>query len=1056
MLFVARGTLFCQLFVLLFISEILSQTNISFNHLSVADGLSQSAVVCIFQDKNGFMWFGTQDGLNRYDGYNFKVFKNNPDETTSLSDNFIFSIFEDESGSLFIETQSGKINKYNPINESFKIVSKNEINLHKVKINSVLAVYYDKSDIIWTGGLSKETGLKMENKRTGETKVYQHSPIDKFSISDNKVYSVKRDSKGSLWVGTVKGLDKLDEKTGKFQHFKNKAGDPNSLSDNWVWPIFEDSKGNLWIGTIKGGLNKFDPETSTFISYKNDSADPKSISDNYIFSIYEDRGGLIWVGTNTGGVNYFDPSSQVFEHYLNIPENKNSLSDNTVLSMCVDKAGNYWIGTRNGGLDKFDYNQKKFANYSHNPANPNSLINNSVQTIYIDKSGTIWVGTFSSGMNSFDPKTGTFKRYVNNPTDPNSLTDNRVYSILEDSKGIIWVGTYGGGLNRLDKKTGKISAFQHDEKNSSSISSNSVWTMIEDNDGKLWLGTFGGGVNIFDRTKQTFTSFKNDPKDPSSLGDDNIIRVFKDSKNNIWFGTTKGLCRYYRDSKKFKTYREKDGLANDFIYGILEDNNGNLWLSTNNGLSKFNPKNESFKNYFYNDGLQGNEFNQNAYAKDFKAGNLLFGGPNGLTIFNPDSIKDNSYLPPIVFTNYLRYNTDDEEGKPIIEKGISERDSITLTYKDNIVTIDFAALSFYNNFENQYRYMLEGFNENWIQLGSNHTITFTNLSPGDYKLRVIGSNNDGVWNENGTTLFIQVQPPWWRTNLAYALYGIAFLGLLFSLRKFEIDRREQKSRIRESELRIKVTEAEKHTLEIENERKTKELEEARQLQLSMLPKELPQLPNLEIAAFMRTATEVGGDYYDFIVQENGVLNVAFGDATGHGLQAGTMVTLMKGFFTSDSSKLGLQEFMSHCSKVIKEIKLGRILMSFSYLKIDNNKLQITSAGMPPIFYFDNKLNDVEEIIIQGMPLGAMRNASYKLIERELKSGDTLLLITDGLPEQMNSKEEMFDYARVKSSFKDVIHNQPDEIINSLIKAGDDWMSGRIQDDDITFVVIRIK
>ena len=467
-------------------------------------------------------------------------------------------------------------------------------------------------------------------------------------------------------------------------------------------------------------------------------------------------------------------------------------------------------------------------------------------------------------------------------------------------------------------------------------------------------------------------------------------------------------------------------------------------------------KNESFKNYYAEDGLQGNEFNQNAFAKDFITGRILFGGPNGLNIFNPDDLKENDYLPPIVFTNYLRYNTDDEEGKPIIEKGISERDSIVLTYKDNIVTIDFAALSFYNNYKNQYRYMLEGFNENWIQLGNNHTITFTNLSPGDYKLRVIGSNNDGNWNEQGTTLFIQVQPPWWRTNIAYGIYFITFFGLLFGVRRVEINRREQKAQIRESALQIKATEAEKRALEIENERKTKELEEARQLQLSMLPKELPQLPNLEIAAFMRTATEVGGDYYDFMVNENGIVNVAFGDATGHGLQAGTMVTLMKGFFTADSSKLGIEEFMSHCSRVIKDIKLGRILMSFSYLKIEKNNLQVTSAGMPPIYYHHKDTNQVEELIIQGMPLGAMRNASYKIVEKEIKTGDTILLLTDGLPEQMNGSEEMFDYSRVKNSFNEIVENSPNTIIEKLVEAGDKWMNGRVQDDDITFVVIRIK
>jgi serine phosphatase RsbU (regulator of sigma subunit) len=283
-----------------------------------------------------------------------------------------------------------------------------------------------------------------------------------------------------------------------------------------------------------------------------------------------------------------------------------------------------------------------------------------------------------------------------------------------------------------------------------------------------------------------------------------------------------------------------------------------------------------------------------------------------------------------------------------------------------------------------------------------------------------------------------------------------FFALLFAARQIEIKRREQKAQIRESALRIKAAEAEKRALEIENERKTKELEEARQLQLSMLPKEVPVLPDLEISAFMRTATEVGGDYYDFMVQKDGILKVAFGDATGHGLQAGTMVTLMKGFFTSDSSKLELDEFMNHCSKMIKEIKLGRILMSFTYLKIDDNKLQMTSGGMPPIFYHHQKTDQIEEISIQGMPLGAMRNAQYKNCERQLKSGDTILLLTDGLPEQMNQNEEMFDYPRLKEYFYENIENPPDIIIEKLIEAGDNWMDGRNQDDDITIVVIRIK
>jgi ligand-binding sensor domain-containing protein/serine phosphatase RsbU (regulator of sigma subunit) len=1002
------------------------------------------------------MWFGTQDGLNRYDGYSFKVFRNNPQDSNSLKDNFIFSIYQENNGSLYVETQQGYFQLYDPLNESFSIVNKDSVNLFNCRYSSIKAMYLDPSGIIWTGGGSRAIGLIREDKNTGETTTFKHNPLDNHSLSNDRVYSIYRDRNGKLWIDTYNGLDILNEQTGKFTHFNDITDDRNNLSGKWVWPIYQDNKGIMWIGTVNGGLNRFDPVSKTIRYYKNNVTDPTSISHDFIFSIYEDRSGVMWVGTNSGGINYFSPSKLAFEHYKHDPDNSNSLSTNEILSALVDKAGTYWLGTRNGGLNKFDFNRKEFNVLTHNPQNKNSVISNSIQTLYQDSKGIIWIGTTGSGLDAYDPDQGKFTHYISNQSDQNSLSDNRIYSLLEDKNGNMWIGTYGGGLNRFDPISRKFKSYQFDKNDPKSISSNATWALSEDEKGNLWIGTFGGGINIFNPKKEQFQRIQFDPNDSTGLPDNNIIRVFKDSKGTMWIGTTKGLSKYLKETKNFKNYDEKDGLANSFVYGILEDDNGNLWLSTNNGLSKFNPESETFRNYYYEDGLQGNEFNQNAFAKDQRTGNLLFGGPNGFNVFHPDSLKDNTYLPPIVFTKYLRYNTDDEEGKPILEKGISERDSIFLTYKDNIVTFEFAALSYFNNNDNQYRYKLEGFNENWIQLGNNHTVTFTNLSPGDYNLRVIGSNNDALWNEAGTSLLIHVAPPWWRTTIAYGIYAILFFTLMYSVRRFELKRREQKTKLRENELRLKATEAEKRAIEAENERKTKELEEARQLQLSMLPKELPNLPNIEIAAFMRTATEVGGDYYDFLVQEDGALNVAFGDATGHGLQAGTMVTLMKGFFTSDSSRLGLQEFMSHCSRVIKEIKLGRILMSFSYLKINNNKLSITSGGMPPIYYHRKDSNQIEEIVIQGMPLGAMRNPSYNLVEKELRTGDTILLFSDGLPEQMNSKEEMFDYSRVKDHFNDILTDDPDTIIKKLVEAGDDWMNGRSQDDDITIVVIKIK
>jgi ligand-binding sensor domain-containing protein len=351
-----------KLFILVFASitthwTIYAQSNIRFNHLTVEDGLSQSAVTCILQDKKGFIWFGTQDGLNRYDGYNFKSFKNDSHDSTTLTENFIYTIYEDKSANLFIETQNGNFHLYNPVNETFSLIKKESIDLTNCRFNSNGAFFIEPNGVKWTGGQSKNIGLIRENEK-GEVKEFKHNPRDPYSLSSDNVYSIYKDAKGNLWVGTSDGLNRFEEQTGKFYRFKNDSEDPNSIADNWVWSIFEDTKGNLWIGTVRGGLCRYDSQTNSFFNNKNDPADPASLNDNFIFSIYQSRSGVIWVGTNTGGINYFHLSTQVFEHYISKPGIKNTLTDNEILSMFADSKGNYWIGTREGGLNKFDYSKK--------------------------------------------------------------------------------------------------------------------------------------------------------------------------------------------------------------------------------------------------------------------------------------------------------------------------------------------------------------------------------------------------------------------------------------------------------------------------------------------------------------------------------------------------------------------------------------------------------------------------------------------------------------------------------------------------------------------------
>ena len=566
----------------------------------------------------------------------------------------------------------------------------------------------------------------------------------------------------------------------------------------------------------------------------------------------------------------------------------------------------------------------------------------------------------------------------------------------------------------------------------------------------------GGGVDRFDSGKETFTHFRHNDADPGSLSDDVVASLYEDRSGTLWAGTSAGLNRLDRASGKFKRFTRKEGLPNDVIYGILGDGRGNLWMSTNRGISELEVRSETFRNFDDNDGLQGDEFNQGAYGLDPVTGEMYFGGGNGFNRFHPDSVRGNPYVPPVVFSAFTRYNSDDKQGKPIEARGVGAGSDIVLSYKDNVAIFEFAALNYYNTFKNQYAYRLEGFNDNWIQLGTDHRATFTNLDGGHYTLRVRGSNNDGVWNDAGASLGLTVRPPWWRTTWAYASYAVVFLFSLYGLRRFEMNRQAQKALVRESDLRARAAEAEKRALQTENDRKTAELEDARRLQLSMLPGQVPVIPGYEIALFMKTATEVGGDYYDFSVAPDGALNVGFGDATGHGMQAGTIVTLMKGLFLSEASRFDIPTFFGNCSRAIKEIRLGRLFMAFTLVRLRGDRLSFSSAGMPPLFLYRDDDGVVDEVLLKGMPLGAMKSFPYLLHEEDLRAGDAVLLLTDGLPEQKDAAGEMFDYERVRKAFAEVGGKSPQEIIGRFTAEADGWLHGASPDDDITMLVIKKK
>ena len=1031
----------------------LAQEGMVFEHLTVKQGLSQGTVVCILQDHLGFMWLGTQDGLNKFDGYQVTVYKHDPADSLTLNDNFITLIAEDSNSTLWVGTLNSPqtLNRFDRKSETFTRIPREAVDLSRVRISYARNEYVDPAGARWSGVIGG--GLIRSDPTTRLITSYRHDDAKPSSLIDDRVYSVVGDRSGFVWIGTREGLERFDSKTETFTHYRNDPKDASSLSDNWAWPILEARDGSLWVGTFRGGLNRLDRQTGKFTRFMHEDADSRSLAGDRLYSLYEDRSGMIWVGTGDQGVDRFHPQMNAFLHIHHLPSDPASLSDDNILSAFVDKGGNAWIGTR-GGVDKRIGGTESFMHLRSNPTNPYSLSDNLVQCFVEDRAGLIWMGHLNGGLDRYDPRSGRVTHFRHEEGKSTGLTDNRIYALVEDRKGILWIGTYGGGLNRFDRKEEKFTAFIHNDSIPGSLGGAGVWALLEDHLGVLWVGTYGGGLDKFDEAQSTFTHFRHDDKDPASLSDDIVVCMHEDRTGTLWVGTTAGLNRMNRDTGTFQHFRERDGLANDMVFGILEDEGGNLWVSTNKGISRFDPHTSTFRNYSYSDGLQGDEFNQGAYARNPATGELFFGGGNGLTVFRPDRVRNNPYIPPVVFSGFERYNTDDREGKPIIEKGIDARDLITLSYKDNVANIKFSGLSYYNTSHNQYMYRLEGYGDSWIQLGTDRRATFTNLDGGSYLLQVKASNNDGVWNSEAASLRIVVTPPWWRTRWAYAMYGLITLGLLLGARRIELNRREQKTKVRESELRAKAAEAEKRALEAENERKTKELEDARRIQISMLPKEVPTIPGYEIAVSMKTATEVGGDYYDFLTGPDGSLNIAFGDATGHGMQAGTIVTLMKGLFLSDASRFDLQTFFNHCSRAIKEIRLGRLFMAFSLVRLKEKSLSFASAGMPPAYLYRKRDNTVEELFLKGMPLGAMKTFPYAVHETLLEDGDTVLLLTDGLPEGKNRNEEMFEYQRVESAFISKAQASPADIVSHLMNEGERWSDGAALDDDVTILVIK--
>jgi ligand-binding sensor domain-containing protein/signal transduction histidine kinase len=821
-----------------------------FDRITVEDGLSQNAVLTILQDRRGFVWMGTEDGLNKYDGYGFEIFKHDNEDPFSISDSLISKLYEDQFGVLWIGTRSG-LDRYDPDTNSFSHFQNDPADTSSLSGTWVVSIIEDYEGTLWIG--TDDGGLSQFDRETNTFVRFTHNPNDPMSLSDDSVRVIYEDNHDYLWVGTRNGLNRYNPAEKTFSHFgndssglfnlsennisciledsrgilwvateeaglyykrpsaerfsqlRNNPQDPESLSHDRVRSLYEDTIGQLWVGT-QNGLDLLNPTGMDFIHFQHDPGDPQSLSSNSIWSIYQDRSGVLWFGTYGGGVSKYSQYGNQFAHYQYKSENPNSLSDNMVWALAEDQYGALWIGTFNGGLNRVDPTRMDFTLYQHDPEDPSSLSSNDVRAILEDSSGNLWVGT-SGGLDRFDPESGDFIHYRHDPGSANSLSENRVLTILEDRTGQLWIGTRTGGLNRLDPATSDWTRFQHDQEDDGSLSDNRVWSLYEDQKGAIWVGTLGG-LNMWDESNQRFIRYNNDPDDPLSLSNDSIFSIYEDPTGVLWIGTWgSGLDRFDRETQNFAHYTEKDGLPNNVIYGIEPDKDGNLWLSTNLGLSKFSPLSETFKNYDVRNGLQNNEFNVGAHASG-QSGKLYFGGVQGFNEFFPDQIQDNPIIPPVVITSFAKFNQ-------TVKKDLTDGEEILLSYRDNYISFEFAALDYNAPDKNLYAYMLEGFDRDWIQAGTRRYTSYTNLQGGDYVFRVKGSNNDSIWNEQGVSVRIKITPPFWKTGWFIGLVVIVASAGLIAGYRIRVRGIEMRSAELENLVDERTQEIEQRTYELE-------------------------------------------------------------------------------------------------------------------------------------------------------------------------------------------------------------------------------------------------
>ena len=1107
MLMIFRKLKYILILFFLFQSLLNAQnySNLQFEHLTLEDGLSASSVYCILQDSQGFLWFGTADGLNSYDGKKFTVYKNDPLDSNSLSNNTIGTIYEDYYGNLLIGTANG-LNHFNPVSETFTRFFNEVDNPNSLPGNDVREIFESENKNIWvrtTKGIARLKIINENNKKINFLKIdtginsknlckfivdtneiiwigtlngslHKYDPVNKktekynkFLLSEDMIMTICPDPVKNgkiLWFGTNAGyLYKFEIEKNKFTRYFSKDKHKDIKIICAIYPDPND-KNILWLGSWGSGLIRFNTKTEEFQNYRHDLHDAYSIANDFPQKLYFDNTGILWIGVQGAGIDKFDKKKLAFSY--NVPA-LNKLNDKRVNSIYEDfsqKDSLVWIGTFNGGLNKISLTENKVYYYKTDPNLKNSISSNTVWELFNDNQNRLFIGT-NNGLSYFDLKTFEAKTI----NFKNILKTHNIIDIFIDDLDNIWAASYNKGLLKLKELNGEIkllNIFNYNEENPNSISDNRLSLIYKDIDKILWIGTFNG-LNKFNKNDEIFKRYFDDVSNPFSISNNNINSMYeraKDGDSIIWIGTNGGLNKFNKKAEIFTAYTEKDGLPNDVVYAVLGDDKGDLWMSTNKGISKFNPETETFKNYDVNDGLQSNEFNVLSYHLG-KSGIMYFGGINGFNAFYPDSIKDNLHIPPVVLTKFSLFN---KEVK--LDTSINYIKKIVLNYDENFFDFEFAALDYTNPGKNQYAYLLEGVDPEWVEIGNRNTASYTKISPGNYTFSVKASNNDGIWNETGKSIKITIVPPFWQTAWFKGIMIFILFASLFTAYRARIKVIENQKKKLEGLVKIRTNE-----LVEKNQQIMSSIRYAERIQQAIMPVN-EQLQKLlpEHFVFFKAKDVVSGDFY-WLYKVDGIIFLAAIDCTGHGVPGAFMAMIGNTLLNQIVKENKIYE----PDKILENLHIGVRLalkqnekgsdsrdgMDVCLCRFEPAKNTLTFAGAKRPLYMVQKTEDESKYgfallevkgdrkSIGGKQKEEIRTFTNKHVD--LFQGDMVYLTTDGFIDQNNPEGKKYGSKKFKQLITSLVElpcfDQKKKINNEF----DNHKQQEDQRDDVTIIGFRV-